>query len=96
MSTNIRAPIRPALPVQLALMLAFRHLAEIAAHVIASIVLRRAASRAHRELVAMDSRLLADIGLARAELSSLLDALAEARTKSFLAQFPWNCPRMGA
>ena len=71
-------------------------LADIAAHAIASAVLRRAARQAHRELAALDDRTLADAGLVRAELMSLLEVLVETRTAAVLGQFPWNRPRMGA
>jgi uncharacterized protein YjiS (DUF1127 family) len=73
-----------------------RHLWASAAQAIASFIVRRAASQAHRELAALDDRMLADIGVGRAELKPLLDALAEARTAAVLAQFPWNHPRMSA
>ena len=72
-----------------------KYLGAIAANATAWIVVRRATKQAHRELVALDDRTLADIGLVRGELTSLLEALAEARTAAVLAQFPWNRPRMG-
>ena len=49
-------------------------------HVIASAVVRRAERQARRELAALDDRTLGDMGLARSELTSLLEALAETRT----------------
>jgi uncharacterized protein YjiS (DUF1127 family) len=70
--------------------------AAIAANAVASAILGRAARQAHRELAAMGDRTLADIGLARPELASLLEVLAEARTTAVLSQLPWNRPRRGA
>lgn len=75
---------------------AARHLVATAARAIAWSIARRAARRAHRELAALDDRLLADIGLVRTELIPVLDALAETRAAPVLAQFPWNRPRMSA
>ena len=65
-----------------------RHLVATTARAIVSSIARRAARRAHRELAALDDRLLADIGLVRAELIPVLDALAETRAATVLAQFP--------
>jgi uncharacterized protein YjiS (DUF1127 family) len=96
MSTTNPAPAQMTVPSWPRLPQAVRYLAQIAAHAIASAVLMSAARQAHRELAALDDRMLADIGLVRAELTSLLEALAEARTAGVLAQFPWNRPRMGA
>ena len=73
-----------------------RCLAALAANVIASAVVRRAESQARRELAALDDRTLADMGLVRAELLSLLETLAETRTQAVLGQFPWNRSRLGA
>lgn len=75
---------------------AARYLAAIAASRIASIVVRRAKRQAYRQLAAVDDRTLRDMGLVRAELMSLLEALAETRTAVVFSQFPWNRPRMGA
>lgn len=63
---------------------------------IASSVLRRAARQAHRGLMALDDRTLADLGLLRTELTSLLEALAGTSTAAASTQFPRNRPRMGA
>jgi uncharacterized protein YjiS (DUF1127 family) len=73
-----------------------RRVAAIAANWIAPVVMRRLERRAHNELAALDDRTLEDMGLARAELMSLLAALAETRATSAFSQFPWNCPRIGA
>ena len=73
-----------------------RHLVATAARAIVSSIARRAARRAHRELAALDDRLLADVGLVRTELILVLDALAETRAATVLAQFPWNRRRMSA
>jgi uncharacterized protein YjiS (DUF1127 family) len=86
----MHVPYRPALP------RAVRYVAAIAASWIVPAVVRRVERRAHRELAALDDRTLADMGLARAELMSLLDALAETRAAVSLSQFPWTCPRLGA
>jgi uncharacterized protein YjiS (DUF1127 family) len=85
-----------SVPSWLTLPQAARSLAEVVAHAIALAVLRRATCQAHRELAALDDRTLADLGLVRAELTSLLEVLAETRTATVFAQFPWNRPRMGA
>lgn len=63
---------------------------------IASAVVRRATKQAHRELVALDDRTLADIGLVRADLMSLLETLTVTRTAAVLSPSIWNCPRPGA
>lgn len=96
MSSNDLAPAKMTASSWLMLPQAANHLAEMAAHAIASAVLRRTACRARRELAALDDRALADIGLVRAELTSLLEVLAERRTTAVFAQFLWNLPRKGA
>ena len=68
---------RPTVPSRQALRQTARHLMATAARAIVLSIARRAARRAHRELAALDDRLLADIGLVRAELDPVLDALAE-------------------
>jgi hypothetical protein len=62
---------------------------------IASGVLRRALRQAHRQLMALDDRTLADLGLFRTELTPLLMALAGTPTAAS-SQFPRYRPRMGA
>jgi uncharacterized protein YjiS (DUF1127 family) len=96
MSNAKPASAQMTVPSWLTLPQAARYLAEIAAHAIASLVLRRAARQAHRKLMTLDDRTLADIGLVRSELTSLLEALAETRTAAVLSQLPWNRPRTGA
>jgi uncharacterized protein YjiS (DUF1127 family) len=80
----------PALP------RAARYVAAVAAGWIVPVVVRRVERRAQRELAALDDRTLEDMGLGRAELTSLLDALAETRAALSLSRFPWTCPRLGA
>jgi uncharacterized protein YjiS (DUF1127 family) len=96
MSTTKPAPAHSAVARWLRLAQPAGYLAAMAARAVALAIVRRAASQAQRELVALDNRTLADIGPARAELTSLIDAVAETRTAAVLAQFPWNCPRTGA
>jgi uncharacterized protein YjiS (DUF1127 family) len=96
MSRNQPAPERMRVPDWPALPRAARYLAAVAANWIAPVVVRRVERRAHRELAALDDRTLADMGLGRAELTSLLEALAETRAALSLSQLPWTCPRPGA
>lgn len=96
MSRSNTAPEQISEPNWLTLRQVAGTVAAITANAIASTVMRRAASQAHRELAALDDRTLADIGLVRPELTSLLESLAETRTAAVLAQFPWNRPRIGA
>jgi uncharacterized protein YjiS (DUF1127 family) len=65
-----------------------RNLAVAAGAVASAVVLRRAASRAHRELAALDDRTLADIGLDRAELMSLLDGSPRNGQRPFCLSSP--------
>ncbi|MDX2201373.1 MAG: DUF1127 domain-containing protein [Hyphomicrobiaceae bacterium] len=70
-------------------------LAALAGRLIASAVLRRAERKARRELAALDDRTLEDMGLVRADLTALLDALAERRAAVALSRSPCNCRRLG-
>jgi uncharacterized protein YjiS (DUF1127 family) len=96
MSPTILAAARVTVPGQLALRQAAAHLAEAVALAFASAVLRRAERQAQRELAALDDRTLADIGLVRAQLTSLEDAFTETRAAAALGQFPTDHSRLGA
>jgi uncharacterized protein YjiS (DUF1127 family) len=50
-----------------------------AASAIAVIMMRRAMRKAYRDLAALDDRMLADIGIARSEIASLMDMARDAR-----------------
>jgi uncharacterized protein YjiS (DUF1127 family) len=96
MSTTIAALARVTVPGRLGLLRAAAKLAEFATMAIASAILRRAARQAYHELAALDDRTLKDIGLARCELASIAEAIAETRAAAALAQFPWTNPRVSA
>lgn len=72
-----------------------RHLAALAAHAIVLTVLQRAERQARLELAALDDRTLRSMGLVRADLMMMLDALAESRTAAALSRSPWNGRRLG-
>jgi uncharacterized protein YjiS (DUF1127 family) len=73
-------PEQLSVPTRLALPQLAGYLAVIAANWIASIVVLRVQRQAHRGLATLNDRTLEDMGLARPELMSLLEALTETRT----------------
>ena len=96
MSGTDATPARMTLRSALALPQAAGYLAAATTSALASAVARRDARRARRELAALDDRTLADLGLERAELTSLFDALAERRTAAVLAHSFGTAPAWGA
>jgi uncharacterized protein YjiS (DUF1127 family) len=85
-ANSVRTPMsEPSWPT---LLQAGRYLATIAANAGAAFALRRAARQAQRELVALDDRMLADMGLVRAGFTAFTEALAETRAAAASAQFP--------
>jgi len=96
MSRSDRAPAHLTAPRQLPLSQVVDRLATRMAEMFVATVLRHAERMARRELAGLDDRCLGNMGFARADLMSLLDAVAELRSAVALSRSTSTCRRLGA